>query len=228
MAEFEDLLCEARQTVQQFSGSLPTIADPASVSLTAKIPYKVLCYREGLIWRVEELARSACDCYERGDAVAGIVLTRTATETSAAVWYLHDLMRRQVENGVQPDLDVKVTRLLLGHKNASEMPTAINVLTFLDLVEKTVPGVRKLYDTMSEYAHPNWSGTAFAYSQNDTQNYMTYFGRGTFAGSDKHAGLGLRCLLGALTMFELSYNRIAELMPSFIQACEADLFKPQS
>ena len=61
--------------------------------MSAKIPFKALCYREGLIWRMEELSRSACDCYERGDAVAGITLTRSATETAAAAWFLYDLVK---------------------------------------------------------------------------------------------------------------------------------------
>lgn len=146
MKQTDELLLEARETVQTFSDSLPKSVDAKAIATRSKIPLKVLCYREGLIWRAEELARAACDCFERSDDVAGIILTRGVTETAAAAWYLRDLMQRQVEKGVQPDLDEKVMRLLLGHRNESDMPVAINVLNFLDAVDRTVPGVRKLYE----------------------------------------------------------------------------------
>lgn len=209
--------------MEAISQSLPLVVDPASVSLRAKIPYKVLCYREGLIWRIEELSRTACDCYDKGDVVAAIILTRSATEVSAAAWYMMELVNRQIEHGVQPDLDDKVMKLLLGHKNATDMPVAINVLTFMDILDKTLPGVRRAYDTLSEYAHPNWSGTALAYSKNDTTEFLTNFGKGLRAEPDNHAAIGLNCLLGSLEVFEWSYNSISEAMPDFIRVCEADL-----
>lgn len=221
MSHIDEMLNEARQRVRLLSDNLPSRVDPASISLIAKIPYKALDYRECLIWRVEELSRAACDCFERRDAVAGVILTRSVTESSAAVWYLHELIKCQIENEVQPDLDEKIMRLLLGHKNSSEMPEAINVLTFCKRVDKTVPGFWKAYESMSEIAHPNWSGTVLAYSKNDTENYLTDFGKDIR--DNGHAEIGLNCLLGALMVFEYSYNKITDMMPDFIRVCEAAL-----
>jgi len=222
----ETLLAEARSRLEALGQSLPTQVDPASISFSAKIPFKALCYREGLIWRAEELGRTACETYALGDIVAGILLTRALTETAAALWYLKELIEDQLADGPKPDLNEKVEALLLGHKIASDMPQAINVLTFLDRIDKTIPGVRQSYDRMSEYAHPNWAGTAFAYSKNDRELILTNFGRGV-RGSDLHSLLGLDCLLGSLRIFEYAYNHIADIMPKFIEVCEADLSTPQ-
>src|SRR5205085_6940935 len=98
------------------------------------------------------------------------------------------------------------------------------VLTFLDRINKTIPGVRETYDRMSEYAHPNWAGTAFAYSRNDTDLILTDFGRG-LRNPKLHWRLGMTCLLGSLGIFEHAYNEITEMMPNLIQLCEADLLK---
>src|SRR4051794_23541149 len=122
--QFEQLLEEACARVQLLSGHLPSIVD-AAIS-TAKMPYKVLCYREGLIWRIEELGRAACKSYDRRDDVAGIILTRAAAETAAALWYLKELIERQISNSLEKDLNDKLNRLLLGHKNLKNMPQAIN------------------------------------------------------------------------------------------------------
>jgi hypothetical protein len=219
-----NLLKEAQARVQLLGENLPVIVDPASISLSAKIPYKALCFREGLIWRAEELGRTACEHYAGGDYVAAIVLTRALAETAAAAWYLKDLIERQLSSGVEMDLDDQMMRLLMGHKNLADMPQAINVLTFLDRVDKLVPGIRKSYDTLSEYSHPNWHGTALAYSENDRERILTNFGRG-YRDPSRHASLGLNCLIGSLMIFETAYNAISTLFPNFVKACEADLSK---
>jgi hypothetical protein len=218
----EKQLDEARARLRIFAKCLPTVVDPASISLSAKIPYKATCFREALIWRAEELGRTACEHYERGDVIAAILLTRGLTETAAAVWYLKELIERQLASGIETDLDEKMMALLMGHKNLRDMPQAINVLKFLDRVDKAIPGFRKSYDSMSEYAHPNWAGTSYVYSKDDRQRILTNFGRG-IQPRELHAEWGLKCLVGSLQIFEFAYNEIADLMPRFIAACEADL-----
>jgi len=133
------------------------------------------------------LGRTACEHYAGGDYVAAIVLTRALAETAAAA---KELIERQLSSGVEMDLDDQMMRLLMGHKNLADMPQAINVLTFLDRVDKLVPGIRKSYGTLSEYSHPNWHGTALAYSENDREWILTNFGRG-YPDPKRHASLGL-------------------------------------
>jgi hypothetical protein len=205
--------------------SLPVLVDPASISLRAKIPFKALCFREGLIWRTEELARSACDAFEREDDVAGITLARGVTECAAACWYLHRLIEKHIDRTIaQVELNEKIEALLLGSKRDDDvLPNAVNVLTFIKHVDKTIPGFLRSYENMSEYAHPNWSGTALTYSQNDHEKILTRLGRRKRKNPDMHSKLGLKALNGALATFEYAYNKISYRMPAFIARCEADL-----
>ena len=48
MEDVLNLLKEAQARVQLLGENLPAIVDPASISLSAKIPYKALCFREGV------------------------------------------------------------------------------------------------------------------------------------------------------------------------------------
>jgi hypothetical protein len=218
----EKLLAEARERVKRFSENLPTLVDPAGISHKAKIPYKALCYREALIWRIEELSRSACRAFEEDDFLAGIVLSRSATEVASAIWYLKGLIERQIRNGVEADLDEKVMKLLLGSKSNKDMPEAVNVLTFVSKVSKDIPAFGKAYDSLSEYAHPNWSGTSFIYSKHDPENVLTNFGK-DLRESSNYKIFGVQCLVGSLVLFESLYNQISDLMPDFVKACEGDL-----
>ena len=222
MSETSELIAEAGRRIELLSGHLPQVVNARSLSLTSKLPLKALTYREASVWRCEELARSAHASFANDDIVSGIVLTRALTETAAGVWYLLELVDRQLDNGVDPDLDDKLMRLLMGHKNQEGMPESLNALTFIDKMEKRIPGIRGAYDNMSECAHPNYAGTAGAYADTDYENLITYFRRPNRS-TENHKWLGLNCLNGALGLLEFAYNQLSEKLPGFIEVCEASL-----
>lgn len=220
--EIAVLLVAARTRLTGIQTNLPHKIPAGGVSKTAKIPFNALCCREGLIWRAEELGRSACDSFEKHDMVAGVLLTRGFFETAAALWHLKVTIERQLEMGIEADLDSQILQVILGHRSEPSLPKAVGVLTFIDRLTKTFPLARSKYDAMSEYAHPNWMGAAFPFSVIDKEALVVTFGRGV-RGGDYHARLGLTCLLDGLHVAERAYNEIADLMPKFIEACEADL-----
>lgn len=222
MSNIANLLKEAKALVQQMTDSLPKVVDPASISLSAKIPFKVIVYRETLIWRTEELARCACDLYQREDIGAAIVLTRAVTENAAAVWYLMQLIRGVNGTPHGKGLDERIMKLVMGSRSIDEMPDALNVQTMLKKAEKSFPGILSTYDSLSEFAHPNWSGTSGLYSKNDPDEILTHLGK-NMRSTEWPLRRGLNSLIGALAMFEHAYNRISDLMPGFISVCEAAL-----
>jgi hypothetical protein len=222
MDKAKELLGEAAARIDLLTAGLPARIEIASLSLLSKLPFKALSYRESALWRCEELARSAHASFASGDVVAGIVLTRAFTETVAGIWYLLELVSRQLDNGIESDLDDKLMRLLLGHKGEDGFPEAVNVLTLVGRMDKQVPGVLRTYNSMSEYAHPNWSGTAFAYSAIDRDKMVVDLGRSS-PRRRAHDVVGLSCLTASLALLEFAYNKLAEVFPSFIAACETDL-----
>src|SRR5437870_10275788 len=101
----EELIDEIRARVELLEGSLPRRVDPMAVSPTAKLPFKALSYRETLIWRMDELGRSAFESFENNKLASAILLTRAAVETSAAVWYLCAKVDAAVQSGLVGDID---------------------------------------------------------------------------------------------------------------------------
>ena len=139
-----------------------------------------------------------------------------------------DLLDRQVSEGkVSLDLDEKAMALLMGHKNDPDMPQAINVLSMLDKANKTVRGIKRGYESLSEIAHPNWKGTAGLYLEHDRVNLKTRVGK-NLRRSELATKEGLSSLIYSLMMFEYAYNRATDLMPQFIKLCEADLLVPKT
>lgn len=111
-------------------------------------------------------------------------------------------------------------KLSMGSRTDTDiMPQAVSVLTFVDRVERDAEGFRQQYDCLSEFAHPNWAGTALLYSKPDPPNLWTDFGA-NIRGVDGPKQVGVVNLSVALMFFERSYNQIAKVMPAFIELCK--------
>ena len=220
----EDLMTEIQGRLALLESSLPKRVDAMAVSQTAKLPFKALLYREALIWRMTELSRGAFEDFEKNRLATAILLTRAAVETSAALWYLCAKLDAAMQAGTVGDIDDYLMKLIMGSRTDPAMPQAISVLTFVDRVEKDVEGFRHQYDLLSEFAHPNWAGTALLYSKPEPENLWTDFGANIRA-SDGPRCVGVLNLSVALMFFERSYNRVADNMPAFIALCESQLKK---
>jgi hypothetical protein len=221
------LLSEIRQQVELFESSLPTRLDAMTVSPISKLPFKVLLCRETLIWRMTELSRDALESFEKNNLVSAIVLTRAATETSTALHFLCAKVETVVESGVIGDIDDYLMKLTMGtatrreetdsNANVPVLPRPVKVGAFIEQMDEEIKGVSHHYGILSEYAHPNWAGTA-VYCKHNVEDRSTTFGRNVRGESTSN--IGVNGLSGALLMFERSYNRISDLMPTFIGLCE--------
>jgi hypothetical protein len=217
----EDLMTEIRGRVERLESSLPSRVD-AMVSSDSKLPFKALLYRAALIWRMAELSRGAFENFEKDKLASALLLTRAAIEAAAGLWYLHAKLEAAVKAGAQGDIDSYLMKLAMGSRADPAMPEAVNVMKFVDRVEKDVEGFRHQYNILSEFAHPNWAGTALLYSRPDPPNLWTDFSA-NIRGIDGPKNIGAANLSVALMCFERSYNRIADVMPAFIELCKGRL-----
>jgi hypothetical protein len=215
----EDTVADVRAWVDRLRGSLPQSISVAALGVKSKAPFQLLCARESLIWRTEELARNACDALERDDFAAAVILTRAVTENAALAWKLMGVLDARSRYTPQ-ELNDQLMRLLMGSKQWPEVPESVNVLTCLEQMDKKIPGVLSNYKSLSEFAHPNWCGVAGLYSKIDRAKYIAHFGR-SLRGSDSLRRMITGALLGSLDAFEYAYNRISDLMPAFLAELES-------
>ncbi len=223
------LMDEIRGRIELLESILPASVDAMAVSRASKLPFKVLLYREALIWRMAEVSRAAFDNFGTDNLVSAIVLTRAAVETSAALWYLGGKVATAVESDDVGSIDEYLMKMYVGIATGAPtgviVPRPVRVGTFLDSVEKDIPGFNHQYGILCEYAHPNWAGTALVYSKNDPEKRMTYFGK-NMRKADNTKTIGVVNLSVALMMFERCYNRITKILPAFTKLCERRLANP--
>src|SRR2546429_26112 len=108
-------LIEARARGNALRQSLPQSIDAIALGVRSKAPFLLLCTREGLIWRMEELARTACDALERNDFVAAALLARAAVESAALTWRLMEVLDNR-QKLLPKDLHEILMRMLVGSK----------------------------------------------------------------------------------------------------------------
>jgi cation transport regulator ChaC len=214
------LMDEIRGRLELLESNLPARVDGFALSPHTKIPFKVLLYRDALIWRMAELSHGAFENLESDKLGSAILLTRAAVETSAALWYLWGKLNDAVQAKTVGDIDEDLMKLVMGSKTNPDLPQAINVLTFVDRTDKDIEGFREQYDHLSEFAHPNWAGTTLLYSRPDPQTLRADFGS-NIRGDRGTKQIGAINLNVALMIFERNYKLIADLMPSFVALCES-------
>ena len=202
-------LQEARSFVDTIAGSLPDKIQVAALTLKSKIPFKALSVRETLLHRIHALASAAVELFEGHRVIPAVVLTRAVSESTAVMFTLHERTARFLYDHKVNDFDDFLMCNLVGARNNPEMPTAVNILTFIDRVEKTIPGFRSSYDSLSECAHPNWAGTLGAYGTIDRDKYELNLGPSSRTAT---FSIGVHALSGAVMIFHHYYNTSAELM----------------
>lgn len=219
-ATFDSLMAETRERIELIEASLPETLDGYALCPYSKIPMKALLYREGLVWRMSELSRTAYDNLEKENLNAAIILVRASVETAAALWYLETKINDALTRKSKADIDDFLMKLLMGSKTDPGLPPAINVLTFVDRVDRDIEGFREQYERLSEFAHPNWAGTSLLYSKSDAKTGRTAFAKNirSLTSTQRVAMANLNV---ALMIFERSYEKVGNLMPVFIELCSA-------
>jgi hypothetical protein len=192
--------------------------DPATDPTISKVAYKYLCYRESLLWRSEEIAKSARGALLENRLVSATILVRSLLECAACFHYISEKINTAIQQQSTADLDQTAMKLLMGSRWKDWEHQSINVQTMIDILERKFPGAHDLYYGLSEISHPNWSGTFGAYSSIDHEtgkvDFMAYRSDGE--------PLFERCLLAlstALMIISKSYNDCSDQFIVFNELC---------
>jgi hypothetical protein len=230
------LMDEISDSITLLDSMAPRQVDGYALSPKSKLPWKVLLYRGALAWRMAELGRSAFESLASSKLVSGIVLTRAAVEVSVALWFLCAKITAVVDSQRVGDADDYLMKLSMGtatgwpedsSPGTVTMPRPVRVGKLVDHAEKDIEGFKHYYGVLSEYAHPNWAGTVLLYSDTNRQTAMTSFGQNVRE-AESTKKIGVSNLSVALKMFHSRYNRISDLLPTFIGVCESNPSDAQS
>ena len=213
-----------KELISIFKSNLPNRIDPAGISTISKIPTKAFILRETLLYRVTELGETAIELYETEKRIiSAFIITRAVHETVALFYWFYARLLSVVENNSLGDFDEFIMKVLFGWKlKDEEFPTAYNILTAIDKLDRKVGTFREHYERISEFCHPNYAGVHGAYGRSNHEKFLVDLGQDIGSVSPI---VGLPPLIASLNIFKHSYNESGDLLPKFIEICEEDLKK---
>lgn len=225
--DIETFSAEASEAIADIGGHLKAKIDGPSMSPSSKVPFKVALFRETLAFRIVELGRAGIYHLSREqELVAGILMARAAVETAASCWHLKEQVSKALSVQSLDRLGQETNRLLLGTRvdvealKEANIKAAVNVLTLVDAVNVEFPGLRYNYDQLSEFCHPNWSGTTGAYSTFDEKSGIATLGFHLRL-SDFTKRNALASLTDALQIFRFASSEIDSRMPDLLKLSSA-------
>ena len=141
-----------------------------------KAPFRALVLRETLFWRMHDLAQQTLLLTDHRHLLGARTLLRAGIETLALLIFLNHRISAVVARQYSFfEFDALTKQLLLGSRTPGASHVAISTLTVLEKAEKEHPGLKSMYDRLSESAHPNFDGVLYTYSSSDPEKYETSF-----------------------------------------------------
>lgn len=157
---------ELNNLIKELEINLPKEIDETISGGRKSTISKALNIRAGLMYRAYDLSCSSLLIIEC-NLVSGKLLARSLFETSAMLAYLNLKINTFIKTKNLEKFNEKLEQLLLGSRIGEE-PISINVMDFIRSVEKQVKeleGFENYFDTLCEFAHPNFSGTSGSFGR---------------------------------------------------------------
>lgn len=181
--------------------------------------------RETLFWRMTDLLKQSHTLYRQRYLLGARILLRSALETLASLIYSSHCIRMVLHRELNfHKFSEKTAKLLLGSKIDDRYPDAVNVLTMLDRADKKYHGVRRMYDNLSETAHPNFDGLFMGYAKVDHEKDETNLSnRWEELFGEQHIDNIEICMLAFTEEYNVIWPQVIEDLECWIQQNDAML-----
>lgn len=134
-------------------------------STKSNIPFKVHSFVEIMNCRMIDFCESTDLLLKKNHIIPALSLIRSQFENTAITFCVKNEVEISLKTNMLPEnIDDKLTRLTLGAKNDTE-PEPFNILTLIDKLDKKYPDIKKFYESLCEFVHPNWDGVQGSYSE---------------------------------------------------------------
>ncbi len=224
----EEIWIEVSESYEEITKDLPGKI-PYEPELPFSFYWTVQHMKGGLKYRTINLAKTAMKLFKEEEGLlSAIIITRSICETVSLLFWLYMRIEKVVKNGEVGDLKKSLITMAVGRRlnpivKGGEEIKAFSALSAIDKLDKNIEGVRKHYDSLSEYAHPNNDGVLLFFTQlNKKENYFEMSIDAMFQKKEmpqKEFLAGLSLWIGTFIVFERMIN---ELLPKFKEICEEE------
>lgn len=191
-------------------------------SRKAKIPYKVHSFIEVMNLRMIDFCDATDLLIRNNHIIPSVSLIRALFENVAITYCITAAVDNSLKaNKLIENFDDLITKISLGTRYESNV-SAINILTQIDKLDKEYKGIRKFYDSLCEFVHPNWDGVEGSYSELNEKARNTDIYKVVTTEHPVYKWIESCFLLSMGVYIEYS-NRIRSNLPPFTILCETQI-----
>ncbi|MBS4057498.1 MAG: hypothetical protein KGZ82_09295 [Bacteroidales bacterium] len=191
-------------------------------SRKAKFPFKVHSFIEIMNLRMNDFCDATDLLIRNNHIIPAVSLIRALFENVAITYCITSAVDNSLKaNKLIENFDDLITKISLGTRYESQVD-AINVLTQIDKLDKEYKGIRKFYDSLCEFVHPNWDGVEGSYSESNEKARHTDIYKVVTTEHPVYNWIESCFLLSMGVYLEYS-NRIKTNLPSFAILCETEI-----
>jgi hypothetical protein len=191
-------------------------------SKTAKIPFKVHSFIEIMNLRMLDFSEAVQLLLKQDKVVPAIPLIRSLFENVAITYRVISAVESSLSNNkLTNDFDDLITKIKFGTRYKDEI-VSINILTQIDKLDKQFNGLRKYYDALCEFTHPNWDGVEGSYSELDEVKRCTYIQK-IITTDHSLIDFFQTCFLLIISIFSGSAEWLRNNLQVFTELCESEI-----
>lgn len=148
----------------------------------SKLAWKVAILNQALIRRLCEFSNSCTLTWNSTQYVPSLTLARCIIETAAVLSDLDDSIQKCLGEEDLESIDTIIMNRTFSTRlenifKGDKRYKAINILTLVQKLDKKLEGVFKIYENLSEIAHPNHLGHFQSFADLNTENGTVAFGK---------------------------------------------------
>jgi len=190
----------------------------------AQIPFKVHSFIEIMNLRMIDFCEAANLLITSNHIIPSLPLIRALFENIAVTYRISSTIDNSLNaNKLTEDFDDLIMKISLGTRYDNNL-RAINIMTNLEKLDKKYNGIKKFYDELCEFVHPNWDGVEGSYSElNEKNRYTDIFKVIT----TEHPLFKWfeSCFLLCMGVYIDYSKNIKKKLPSFSLLCESEINK---
>jgi hypothetical protein len=206
--------CDLNQLLRELQVNPPKEIDVDSMGGYDSVVSKFMLARAGLLHRALELAISADNSIENKQIVSSSLLIRALFETVSVFGYIYYKIVEFNKNKKLEEFDIIITNILYGSKDGSTNYVSINILTMIDKIDKEYPTYRSIYNRLSEYSHPNFTGTSLIYGTPQSDKVVTFDSLSSNYNTNKNEHIHDLCL--CISRLKYFIFQITEIIEEFV------------
>lgn len=189
-----------------------------------KIPFKVHSFMEIMNLRMIDFSESAELLIKNNHIIPALPIIRALFENIAVTYRIVTAVEKSLENNkLEVNFDELITKISFGTKiNEPDEIAATNILTQIDKIDNEYNGLRKFYDSLSEFVHPNSDGVIGSYSELNENDKYTEIIKVLTVDHPVYKWIE-SCFLLCMGIFLDFANRIKHYLPDFTILCEQEL-----